>query len=227
MKTRTLLLTVSLFGILLWGCGKDEDPAAYAKKQSKDQAKPRPPSQIVKIETPVAPGGKVKCEDWIDLAKFTMGLEQELDVVLEDQSKNEADPTSICSIRMGGEPPSAEEQAKTFEKENYKIGVVGGDELCLAHLYCGYVATVEDMQRKCEADAMSDMTDLMGQRACVHRTQRAAMWAYMYNVIDSDTGCGLEVQGGPSITDEDFVQRCTLATLESLTKAGIANPYMP
>lgn len=226
MIPRKLILVVLLLGFALWSC-KDEDPAEYAKKQGKSQEKPRPPSQIIKIVTPVAVGAKVKCEDWIDLAKFKEALEQEEDVVLDDQSANEADPTSICSIKKGGEPPSAEAQARAFGKHGYKIGVVGGDEYCLAHLYCGYVTTVEDMKRKCDADNMSDMTDLMGQPTCVRRTQRAAKWAYKYTLIDADTTCGLEVQGGPSVTDRVLVEKCALATMESLTKAGISNPYMP
>jgi len=216
-----------LTAIALVGCGKGDDPAEYAKQQSKAQEKPRAPSKIVKIETPVAPGAKVQCADWIDLAKFKVALEQELDLALKDNSRSEADPTSICSIVKGGEPPSEAEQAKAFEKENMKIGVVGGDEYCLAHLFCGYVATAEDMKRKCEADPASEMTDIDGLPACVHRTQRAAKWAYLYTVIDPDTNCGLEVQGGPSVTDEELVRTCTVTTLDSLTPAGIAHPYMP
>ena len=226
MIPRKLILLVSLLGFALWSC-KGDDPEEYAKKQGKSQEKPRPPSQIIKIQTPVAVGAKVKCEDCIDLAKFTEGLEQEDPVTLQDQSAKEADPTSICSIRKGGEPPSEAAQAKTFEKNAYKIGVVGGDEYCLAHLYCGYVNSIEDMKRKCDADGMSDMSDLMGQPTCVRRTQRAAKWAYKYNLIDADTECVLEVQGGPSVTDQNLVETCALAFMESLTKEGISKPYMP
>ena len=227
MIPRKLILTVFLLGFALSSGCKDDDPAGYAKQQGKSQEKPRQPSQIVKITTPVAVGAKVKCEDWVDLAKFKEGLEQEEDVTLVDESANEADPTSICSIRKGGEPPSEAAQAKEFEKHGYKIGVVGGDEYCLAHLFCGYVATVEDMQRKCGLDNMADMGDLMGQPTCIRRTQRAAKWAYKYTLIDADTTCGIEVQGGPSVTDQTLVEACALATMESLTKAGLSNPYMP
>ena len=227
MNARKLIVILSIAAFATVACGQDQDPKEYAKQQGKQQEGPRPPSKIVKIQTPVAPGAKVKCEDWINPAVFKETLQEELEVVLKDNSSAEADPTSICAVLKGGEPPSAEAQAKVFEKEGMKIGVVGGDELCLAHLYCGYVATVEDMKRKCDADAMSDMTELDGQPACVHKTQRAAQWAYLYTVIDPETTCGLEVQGGPSVTDEEFVRNCTRATLESLTKAGISQPYMP
>ena len=227
MNARNLTIVLALSAFATLACGKDEDPREYAKAQSKKQQKPRPPSKIIKVKTPVAPGAKVKCEDWIDLAVFKARLQEELDVGLKDNSRLEADPTSICSVVKGGEAPSAEEQAKVFEKEGMKIGIVGGDEMCLAYLFCGYVATEADMKRKCDADAMSDMTDLDGQPACVHRTQRAAKWAYKYTVIDPETTCGLEVQGGPSVTEEEMVRNCTRAALESLTKAGISQPYMP
>ncbi|RMH39650.1 MAG: hypothetical protein D6689_15945 [Deltaproteobacteria bacterium] len=212
---------------LLWACGQSEDPTQYAKKLRKETAPPRPPPKIVKVQTPVAPGAKVKCEDWVDLAKFKEALGEQEDLGLKDLSRTEVDPTSVCSIVKGGEPPSAEQQAKTFEKNAYKIGVVGGDELCLVHVFCGYVATAEDLQRKCKADAMSDLKEIDGRPACVHRTQRASEWAYKYSVIDDDTTCGLDVQGGPSVTDEGLVQKCTAAALDSLTKDGIANPYRP
>ena len=219
---------ISILGVsaLLAACSSGEDAKEYAKKQNKEQLQARPRSQIKTIKTPVVPGGKVKCEDWIDLVKFQTALNEELPVTMMDKSTSEMDPTSICSIRKGGEPPSAEAQAKAFEK-GMKIGVVGGDEVCLAYLYCGYVTSVEDMKRKCDADPMNEWNEALGQPACVHRTQRAAKYAYKYTVIDADTNCGLEIQGGPSITDDAFVQTCTRAALDSIVPGSIAKPYMP
>ncbi len=225
MTTRQL---ISILGActLLYACGSGEDPKEYAKKQNKEQLQARPRSQIKTIKTPVAVGAKVNCADWIDLAKFQEALGEEGELTLDDKSKTEVDPTSICSIKKGGEPPSEAEQAKMYEK-GMKIGVVGGDEVCLAHLFCGYIATEEDMRKKCESDPLSEMNESLGQPACVHKTQRAAKWAYRYSLIDPDTTCGLDVQGGPSITDEEFVQKCARATLDSLVPGGIAKPYMP
>jgi hypothetical protein len=224
---RGATVSAAVLALAMAGCGKGEDPAEYAKQQAKSQEKPRPPSQIVKVTTPVAPGAKVKCEDWIDVAKFTEATGETEPLGINDKSRSEVDPTSICSLTKAGVPPSEAEQAKMMEKNTYKIGVVGGDEYCLVHLYCGHVTSNAEVERKCKSDAMNQMKDLMGQPACVHQTQRAARWAYRYTVVDTDTTCGLEVQGGPSVTDEDLVQRCTLAALESLTKQGIANPYLP
>jgi hypothetical protein len=70
---------------------------------------------------------------------------------------------------------------------------------------------------------MQSLSEELGQVACVRRTQRAADWAYKYAVIDADTNCTLEVQGGPSVTDEAIVQACARAALRSLTQQGIAS----
>jgi hypothetical protein len=225
MKRHVTAVGVCLLLAALGACSQG-DPREYAKQQSKASAKPKSESTIVAVTTPVAPGAKVHCEDWIDLAIFKEKLAEQKDLGLKDLSTQEHEPTSICSVTKGGEAPSAAEQAKVFDKEGMKIGTVGGDEICLAHLMCGVVATVENVRKKCDADPMSDMSAVGDEPACVRRTQRAAKWAYKMTVIDPDTQCALEVQGGPSVTDEQLVRTCAESALLSLTKEGIGKPFL-
>lgn len=218
-------LTALTLGALLAlsgsGCSEDEDPAAYAKKAAKQTETPRPPSDIRDVSVPVPVGKKVACEDWLKLEPFAAALGQELAV--KDKSGSEVEATSVCSIVRAGEPPDAKAQEKMFNEGGMKVGVLPGDEYCLAHLYCSYIAEFEDLEKKCNGPDDTFNVQALGQPACVHRTQRGPDWAYAYKTIDGDTKCSIVVLGGPSVTDEELVQKCTRATLETLTQAGIQN----
>jgi hypothetical protein len=217
IRSAKVILTACL-GLLGGGGGSDEDPAAYAKKQMKEQEKPRPPSDIKTVSVPVPEGKKVPCASWLDPAVFTAALGDQ--VTLVDKSASETEPTSVCSLVRGGEALNEKEQMKKWEKEGMRLGVLPGDEYCLVHLTCSYVATMDGLRKKCGQEGNTG-NEAVGQFACVHQTQRGPEWAYAYTTVDPDTSCGLAVQGGPSVTDETLVQRCTQAALATLTPAGI------
>jgi hypothetical protein len=130
--------------------------------------------------------------------------------------------TSVCSLVRGGEAASQAAQEKAFIKNNMVLGVLPGDEYCLVTLSCGYVANIDDMKKSCER-AGGVGNSALNHWACVTTTQRGPKDAYTYQVVHPATTCALKVQGGPSVTDEELVQKCTRAAMDSLTPEGIKN----
>jgi len=221
MTMRPLLLTVFLALSLSVGCAPKEDPKEYARKLAKEVDGPREPSKITKLSVPVPVGKKVACEDWVDLAAFTEAIGDE--VSLKDKSASEVEPTSVCSFVRGGDAVDVKAQEKAFLKNDMKLGVLPGDEYCLAQLYCSYANSEELLRKKCTGMDKAMNESGAGQPACVLTTQRASEYAYTYEAYDSDSKCTVRILGGPSVTDEQLVQRCTRAALTSVTAQGITS----
>ncbi len=62
----------------------------------------------------------------------------------------------------------------------------------------------------------------LGIFACVLQSQRAERDAYRYGFFEPDTGCFLDVLGGPSVTGTEIPVACSKVALEQITKASIA-----
>ncbi|HET6611288.1 MAG TPA: hypothetical protein VFG83_04835 [Kofleriaceae bacterium] len=195
---------------VLVGCSPYEEQAPAPKKNDK-------PSQVIKVKTPVPYGKKVACADLLDTAKLGAALGSE--VSLEDRSGSEAKASSVCGVMLNGEAPGEAAQKRNF-KDDMKLGVLPGDEICTISAYCAFPTDTEDFKKRCQK-AGDALNEALGQWACVHQTQRAAEWAYTYKTIDPDTKCTLKVYGGPSVTDEKLVQTCTRAALDTITPESI------
>jgi hypothetical protein len=126
-----------------------------------------------------------------------------------------------------GEPPKDDAQLAQMKKENQKLGVLPGDEYCTIKLFCSYATDDADFVDNCEKSAKKEAatgsrtvyegnTDL-GQFACVRKTDRPPSdYAYTYRTIDKDTRCIFEVLGGPSVVQEELVQNCTKAAIQTI-----------
>jgi hypothetical protein len=195
-------------------------PAAAAGDEAASQAAaavaPAAParSNIERVSIAVPYGVQVSCSAVIDPALFSKYIGDKIGEV-KDRSKSNSDSSMTCALIRAGKPPTSDAQLRKFEREGMKLGVLPGDEYCQVTAYCSLVTDDEQFRQKCDA-ARDSNNEAVGQFACVHTTQRGTAEAYTYRVIDPDTRCVLEVQGGPSVTDESLVQNCTRAALEDI-----------
>jgi hypothetical protein len=208
------ILAVLVFGLA--GCGKDEPPPAPAEPPKKERK-----STVIKVETAVPYGKQVTCEDLIDLEAFAQHTELDLGEVRDRRETNSA-ATSVCAFMRAGSPPKDNEQLKMWEKQNLRLGVLPGDEYCMLTTSCSVIPpTPEEFEEACR-ERNNTINEDLGFPACVHQTQRATKWAYTYKVVDPETQCVIDVMGGPSVTDEELVQRCTKAAVALITRASLA-----
>lgn len=196
---------------------KDRDVAGHPAFE-KDPDRERPESDIVRVQVPVPPGKQVACADLLDPEGLSAMLGEELDI--EDRASTKPDATSVCGLMRTGSPPSAAVQKRRSEKTGL-LGVLPGDELCTIEAYCSTPSSIEGLLDRC-GEGGDQVNEDLRVPACVHQTQRGPKWAYTYRVFDDQTSCVLRVLGGPSVTDEDLVQRCTNAALTTIGPDDLA-----
>ena len=223
MRTRSMALAlVFLFG----SCKGEKDPPAAGEKTAGEGDTAAGPakkkSNIQKIQMAVPPGKQVACADVFTVENFSKYVG---DVIgeIKDKSSSNKEAAVSCAFHRGGEAPKTDQQLKKYEKENMKLGVLPGDEYCMVTAYCAMSNdNPEDFRKACEArgDAKNEQ---LGVFACVHQSQRGTEYAYTYKVVDPETKCMLEVMGGPSVTDEALVQKCTTAALEEMAPNKLTN----
>ena len=195
---------------------KSSDPLPEAPKREVTS------KNIVKIEMPVPAGRHVACTDLIpDLTPYSKGIGEEIGV-LNDMTKTNTKATAMCALHKAGKAPKQNMNPQTELEKTAIHGVLPGDEYCTVSAYCSIFMEDEDFTEKCEKDG-NRLTDLNGHGACVRETIRGPKYAYTYKMIEPDTRCLLEVMGGPSVTDENIVQGCSRAAVDSINKASIAN----
>ena len=207
---RTILISML---VMTLGCEEEfKPPPKQATKATEKQ-------NIVKVTTAVPYGKTVACEDIFDPNKVSSFLGDVVDI--KDKSASNKESTSVCAIMRSGEAPPPGSELKP-EKRNQILGVQPGDEYCTITLYCSLPADQKRFQDKCQERGDEGNRDL-DQYSCVHKSQRAAKYAYTYKTIHGPTKCTIEVMGGPSVTDEPLVQNCTRAALDLLTKDNLKN----
>jgi hypothetical protein len=204
-------LVVSTALLVALGCSSRdvEDHPAFTERPEK----PPRQSEIVRVETPVAPGEQVPCERLLDAGEVGHMLGEE--VTIRDRSSTRPDSTSVCGIHRDGTPPSRDEQRRRSEETGI-LGVLPGDELCTIEARCSTPSSVEGLLARCEERGDS-VNEELGVPACVHTTRRGPKFAYTYQVYDAKTSCVFRVLGGPSVTDETLVQKCTDVALTTIT----------
>ena len=213
MKNFVLILSILCLNSI--AC-KSSDPLPEAPKRDIKNA------NIVKIEMPVPAGRHVACTDLIpDLAPYSKGIGEDIGV-LNDMTKTNTKATAMCALHKAGKAPKQNMNPQTELEKTAIHGVLAGDEYCTVSTYCSIFMEDEDFTKKCEKDG-NRLSELNGNRACVRETIRGPKYAYTYKIIEPDTKCLLEVMGGPSVTDENIVQGCARAAVDSINKGSIAN----
>lgn len=189
--------------------------------ETKPVAKKR--SNVVKLTTAVPYGKQVPCTDFLpDVTVFATRMAQDVGSV-KDRGSGNSNASAVCSLVRGGEPAAEVKEAKTFQEKYDRLGVQPGDEFCMVTAYCSLSNDAEAFKDKCEKDG-NRRTTLDGQFACLRETPKGPDYSYTYKFIEPDTKCLVEVMAGPSVGEQEVVRLCALATRDSITMAGVANP---
>jgi hypothetical protein len=194
--------------------------AAMEAKQERESGKVAP-----KIRAPVQSQRKIDCARLIDMAGFGDALGEKEPVSVRDVSKTNLDSSASCSLVRGGRMLSSKEQ-QALIKRNGKLGVLPGDELCNVTAYCSLVEDEEHVKARC-AELKRQNDDSMGSYACVQIVPHGADDVKSFRFFDAETKCVLEVRGGPSMTDNDFIARCAKAARDLIGPEQIAETGPP
>ena len=202
-------------------CGSDKEEAP---PPAEDKPEKKRKSNIKSIKLTVPPGKQVPCENIFDVEAFAAATELDIGS-LKDRSSSNSMMTAVCGFFRAGEPPKDDAQLREWQKSNRKLGVLPADEYCTVSLNCSVVTTNESLKETCEKDRANttgmteyEDNDFFGHYACVRKTDRPPSdWAYTYRILDQDTKCLVEVMGGPSVVNEDLVQKCTRAGMDQIT----------
>ncbi len=208
------------------GCSTEPEKKPAPKAKTKEKK-----SNVKRIVTAVPAGKQIACADLLpDITKFKELVAADIGSVA-DQGKSNPEAAASCAFVRAGEPPTSDKQLKKLKAGNAKLGVLPGDVYCKVTLFCSLSTDEADFKAKCKAKAKKqekmggsliyEGNSDLGQFACVRKADRPpSSWSYTYRTIDSDTRCIVEVIGGPSVTDEELIQNCTRASLQTI---GMAN----
>ncbi len=181
-------------------CLEKDPPARQAAKPSEKK------SSVVTL--PVPYGKKLPCAGLLDAEKFSAALGK--GVTIDDNTKSDPDATSVCQIKLSGVAPSAKDQLKMWNKNNRVLGVLPGDEMCQVTLYCSFLYDVAEQKKKCEAEGQTVSTDI-GSLTCTKALEAGENYRTIVSVLDPDTHCKVQVNPGPSVTEEALVKQCARA----------------
>ena len=204
-------------------CSSGESVEDYNKKQAEIIDQKRPKTKVVKVSTALPGGVTIPCDDLLDVDKMTTLLEEKEPVTFED--KKEIGPTSVCSVKRGGELMDAKKQAEQSTKTG-RLGVLAGDELCHVTVHCSIPAQDEQFQLDCKNKieaGQRQSNDDIGTFACIKITPKGPNDSYTYKFIDPDSRCVMSVRGGPSVNEEAEVQKCAKAVLDTVGAETIAS----
>jgi hypothetical protein len=168
---------------------------------------------------PVPGGAKIACADLVDVAKFAAALKNPVELQDFTAHTRQKDASAVCKIIRTGARPDKEEQAKLLAKHG-RLGVLPGDPYCEIRYYCSFPEQT-DFEKRCVEGPKSAVTPLGTVPACVTLSQRGPEDAYRYRLVEPDTRCVLDIAGGPSAGDEQTVQACAQAAIDSATATSL------
>jgi hypothetical protein len=189
--------------------------AAIEAQRERDSGKVAP-----KIRAPVQSQRKIDCARLIDMAGFGEALGEKDPISVRDVSKTNLDASASCSLVRGGRMVSAKEQ-QAMIKRTGRLGVLPGDELCNVTAYCNLIEDEEHVKARC-AELKRQNDDSMGSYACVRIVPHGANDVKSFRFFDAETKCVMEVRGGPSMTDNDFITTCAKAARDLIGPEQIA-----
>lgn len=221
MQHATALLTCTLLAAV--GCGNAEQEGRLAAQRAAAEEAKREAARgevAPRMRAPVQDSRKVECSQLIDAAAFTEALEEKAPITVRDTRKANADAAAACSLVRGGRPLTTREQ-EALIKRTGKLGVLAGDELCHIAAFCTVHTDDEALRKRCTGSKKRH-DDSLGHYACETTVQHGAIDVISLRFLEPDTGCALEVRGGPSIADNDFIRRCAKAARALIGQEQIA-----
>jgi hypothetical protein len=219
MRTIAIALTV---GLLASACGKGENAGAEeaAKEAEKELKAKEANHEVAKtINPPVRGRSKLYCDNVIDVPKFQAAL-GEKETITVAESKGEPDAAASCSIRRGGKLLGEAEQKQAL-KTNGRLGVLPGDELCNVSTFCWTIEDPDRFRKKC-AELKEKDDDSLGFYSCVLVVAQGEDDVHRFRFFDEDTKCIIQVRGGPSMVDNDFIGKCAKAAHDYIGPDQIA-----
>lgn len=201
----------------LGGCSDSEKAGAEeARRQAEAEEKARQTrtAPAKRMSTPVPGQAQVPCAQLIDPAAFQTALGEKEALVVRDVTKSDRDASASCALIRGGKRPNEAEQ-KALIKRTGKLGVLPGDELCNVTAYCAVIADDERFKTSCKERKDHD-DESLGSYACVRIVGVGADDVKVYQFIDQDTRCILQVRGGPSNVDNEMIRSCAKAARDAI-----------
>lgn len=197
--------------------GRKEAQREAAQENEKAKAQMK---TVEKVKPPVAQGVKLPCNQLIDPAAFTSALEETEPLTVRDSTGTMVDSTASCVLVRGGERPDAKEQEKIIKK-NGRLGTIPGDPLCIVTLYCWVVEEPEKFKEHCKTPADQPGTKVVdeastGGVACKETLPQGSFDVDSYKFMDEDTKCLIQVNGGPSMTDNDVIATCARTARQTI-----------
>jgi len=202
-------------------CSKGENAGVEeARKQAEAEQKAHEAKGEVakKIHPPVPGRAKLACSQVIDAAKWGQVLGEVNPITVVDGKHPEA-PAS-CSLKRGGKKIGDAEQ-KALIKQNGKLGVLPGDEICNITTYCWTIEDGDRFKKKCIADK-KQVDESLGFPACVMIVPTGEADVKNWRFYDDDTKCVIGVRAGPSNTDNDLIGKCAKAAHDLIGQTQIA-----
>lgn len=178
-----------------------------AAEEAKRNAGNQP--SVPKQRAPVLGSRKIDCTQLIDMPAFREALGEKEPLSMRDVSKSHAEANASCSLLRGGRTPTAKEQEAIIKRQG-RLGVIPGDELCNISALCNTVEEEERFKKRCAELKMTE-DESMGSFACVKLVAHGSADVKSFRFLDAETKCVIEVRGGPSMTDNDFIAKCAKA----------------
>jgi hypothetical protein len=200
----------------------EEEGMRAAQREAEEEAKrmaagtPAAPKQ----RAPVTGSRKIDCNQLIDMSGFREALGEKEPLAMRDVSKGNAEANASCSLLRGGRTPTPKEQ-EAIIKRTGKLGVLAGDELCNISALCNTVEEDERFKKRCAELKMED-DESMGSYACVKIVPHGGADVKSFRFLDPETRCVIEVRGGPSMADNDFITKCAKAARDLIGLEQIA-----
>ncbi|MEZ4363771.1 MAG: hypothetical protein R3B48_26570 [Kofleriaceae bacterium] len=220
---QAVLIVGILLGSSLSGCTCDGEAEGMrqAQRESEEAAKREAATREAprKLRPPVEGSRKVECTQLIDMTAFGEALGEKQPISVRDVTKTSPQSTSSCSLLRGGEPVSMAAQ-KALLKRNGRLGVLPGDELCNVTAFCSTIEDPERFEQKCR-----DLT--LGTPACVTIVPHGPDDVQSFRFLDKETKCVIEVRGGPSMVDNDFIATCAKAARDLIGPEQISATPSP
>jgi hypothetical protein len=189
---------------------------AEAEAKRLGSAAPAAPRQ----RAPVTGSRKLDCNQLIDMTAFREALGEKEPLSMRDVSKGKVEANASCSLLRGGRTPTPREQ-EAIIKRTGKLGVIPGDELCNITALCNTIEEEERFKKRCGELHLED-DESMGSYACVKMIPHGGADVKSFRFLDPETRCVIEVRGGPSMEDNDFITACAKAARDLIGPAQIA-----
>lgn len=207
---RKTAIAVAVTAILAAGC--KDDPGTTQGPPPNEKKPTEKPANVVELKTLVPYGVKIPCAKLLDPVKIGTALGMQ--VTITDDSAGEKEPTSICGIKLAGEPLTVAEQEKIFNTKDMKIGVQPGDEICQIKAFCSDAYNPDDTKAFCTKRGFTVSTEI-GDMTCVQAVQAGDQYRYIVTALDPDTRCRFEVSP-VTITEEAPMKKCAQAAVETV-----------